>query len=99
VIKRAIFGTAQSVESIVEHCNMQGPIMLEASFDEFNLDVRVSYQGDDFVLPDRRPSDEQIRETDEGLRLLAGFMIQRNADRVRATHKQDRTVLEFHYQH
>lgn len=99
VIERAIFGTAQSIESIIEHCNVQGPISLEASFDEFNLDVRLSYQGDDFVLPDRRPSDEQIRETDEGLRLLAGFLIQRNADRVRATRKDERTVLDFHYQH
>ena len=99
VIERAIFGAAQSVESVVEHCNVRGPMALEASFDEFNLDVRLSYQGDDFVLPERRPTDEQIRETDEGLRLLAGYLLQRNADRVRATRKGDRAVLDFHYQH
>lgn len=99
VIERAIFGAAQSVESIVEHCSVRGPISLEASFDEFNLDVRLSYQGDDFALPERRPSDDEIRESDEGLRLLAGFLIQRNADRVRASRKGDRAVLEFHYQH
>jgi xanthine permease XanP len=99
VIERAIFGTAQSVESLVEHCNVQGPISLEASFDEFNLDVRLSYQGDDFALPERRPTDDQIRESDEGLRLLAGYLIQRNADRVRASRKGDGTVLDFHYQH
>lgn len=99
VIERAIFGTAQSVESIVEHCNVRGPIALEASFDEFNLDIRLSYQGDDFVLPERRPSDDQIRESDEGLRLLAGYLIQRNADRVRASRKGERAVLEFHFQH
>ncbi len=99
VIERAVFGAAQSVESIVEHCNVQGPIAVEASFDEFNLDIRISYQGEDFVLPERRPTDEQIRETDEGLRLLAGYLIQRNADRVRASRKGDRAVLEFHFQH
>ena len=99
VIERAIFGAAQSVESIVEHCSVRGPISLEASFDVFNLDVRLSYQGDDFALPERRPSDDEIRESDEGLRLLAGFLIQRNADRVRASRKGDRAVLEFHYQH
>jgi len=99
VIERAIFGTAQSIESIVEHCNVQGPVAVEAGFDEFNLDIRLNYQGDDFILPERRPSDDQIRETDEGLRLLAGYLIQRNADRVRAIRKGDRTVLEFHYQH
>lgn len=99
VTERAIFGTAQSVESIVEHCDVQGPILIEAAFDEFNLDIRVTYQGDDFVLPERRPTDEQIRETDEGLRLLAGYLIQRNADRVRASRRADRAVLEFHFQH
>jgi len=99
VTERAIFGTAQSVESIVEHCDVQGPILIESAFDEFNLDIRVTYQGDDFVLPERRPTDEQIRETDEGLRLLAGYLIQRNADRVRASRRADRAVLEFHFQH
>lgn len=99
VIERAIFGTAQSIESIIEHCNVQGPISVEGGFDEFNLDIRVTYQGDDFVLPDRRPSDDQIRETDEGLRLLAGYLIQRNADRVRVSRKGDRAVIDFHYQH
>jgi NCS2 family nucleobase:cation symporter-2 len=99
VIERAIFGTAQSIESIVEHCNVQGPISLGASFDEFNLDVRLSYQGDDFVLPERRPTDDQIRESDDGLRLLAGYLIQRNADSVRASRRGGSNVLDFHYQH
>jgi NCS2 family nucleobase:cation symporter-2 len=99
VVERAIFGTAQAEESIVEHCDVQGPVSVEASFDEFNLDIRLSWQGDDFVLPEGRPTDEEIRETDEGLRLLAGFLIQRNADRVRASRKGDRAVLEFHFQH
>jgi NCS2 family nucleobase:cation symporter-2 len=99
VTERAIFGTAQSIESIIDHCNVQGPITVEAGFDEFNLDIRVTYNGDDFVLPERRPTDEQIRETDEGLRLLAGYLIQRNADRVRISRKGDSAAIDFHYQH
>jgi NCS2 family nucleobase:cation symporter-2 len=99
VVERAIFGTAQAEESIVEHCNVQGPVTLEASFDEFNLDVRLSWQGDALVIPDKRPSEEEIRETEQGLLLLAGFLIQRNADRVRASRKGDRATLEFHFQH
>ncbi len=99
VIERAIFGTAQAEESIVEHCNVQGPVSLEASFDEFNLDVRLSWHGDELTIPDKRPSDEEIRETEQGLLLLAGFLIQRNADRVRTSRKGDRATLEFHFQH
>jgi hypothetical protein len=99
VVERAIFGTAQAEESIVAHCNVQGPVEVEASFDEFNLDVRLAWQGDELRLPDKRPSEEEIRETEEGLLLLAGYLIQRNADRVRASRKGDRAVLEFHFQH
>lgn len=99
VMERAIFGTAQSIESIAEHCNVQGPVTVEASFDEFNLDIRLSYLGDALVIPDRRPTDDEIRETEDGVRLLAGYLIQRNADRVRASRKADRAVLEFHFQH
>jgi NCS2 family nucleobase:cation symporter-2 len=99
VIERAIFGTAQAEESVVAHCNVQGPVEIEAAFDEFNLDVRLSWQGDELELPDKRPSEEEIRETEEGLLLLAGYLIQRNADRVRASRKGDRSVLEFHFQH
>jgi NCS2 family nucleobase:cation symporter-2 len=99
VVERAIFGTAQAEESVVAHCNVQGPVEIEAAFDEFNLDVRLSWQGDELKLPDKRPSEEEIRETEEGLLLLAGYLIQRNADRVRASRKGDRAVLEFHFQH
>src|SRR5262249_12379994 len=39
VTERAIFGAAQALESVAEHCDPQGPITAEAAFDEFNLDV------------------------------------------------------------
>src|SRR5262249_9886449 len=45
VIERAIFGATQAIESISEHCNPEGPITIEVSFDEFNLDVQISYRG------------------------------------------------------
>src|SRR5262249_40382950 len=99
VIERAIFGTAQAVEAVAEHCNPQGSVNGEASFDEFNLDVRISYQGDAFTIEDRRPTDSEIRESEDGMRRLAGFMLQQNADRVRTTSRDGRVTLEFHYQH
>jgi NCS2 family nucleobase:cation symporter-2 len=99
VMERVIFGTAQAVESIAEHCNSQGPIDVTASFDEFNLDIVISYHGDAFTIEDRRPTDAEIRESEDGIRRLAGFMLQQNADRVRITSRDGRAALEFHYQH
>lgn len=99
VVERAIFGTAQAVESIGAHGGQEGPVTIEASFDEFNLDVRLTYQGEAFIVPDHRPSPEEIEETEEGLRLLAGYLVARTADRVRTGQRAGRCQIELHYQH
>jgi xanthine permease XanP len=99
VVKRATFAALQLLEAVEESCWRGGPITLEASFDEFNLDIRVSYQGEALEFPDRRPSIEQIRDSDHGVRLLAGFMLRRNADRVRSDAKDGRALTHFHFDH
>jgi xanthine permease XanP len=99
VIDRASFNLSQSLETIIESCAPQSPIEVEASFDEFNLDVRVSYIGAPLDLPDRRPSNEEIMASDEGQRRLAGFMLRRSADRVQSTHKAGRSTVHFQFDH
>jgi NCS2 family nucleobase:cation symporter-2 len=99
VIDRASFNLAQSVETIVEGCDPEGPLEIQASFDEFSLDLRVSYAGAALELPDRRPTNEEIMASDEGQRKLAGFMLRRHADRVQSTHRAGRSTILFHFDH
>jgi len=99
VIDRAKFNLTQSIETIVDGCSPQGPLEIRASFDEFNLDVRVSYTGAPLELPEKRPTNEEIMESEEGQRRLAGFMLRRHADRVRATHNAGRSTILFHFDH
>jgi len=99
VIDRAKFNLAQSLEVIVDSCEPQGPVEVTATFDEFNLDLRVSYVGPPIELPMRRPTNEEIMESEEGQRRLAGFMLRRYADRVAATHKSGRSTILFHFDH
>jgi xanthine permease XanP len=99
VIDRARFSLIQSVETIVEGCAPEGPVEIVASFDEFNLDVRVSYFGPPLELPDKRPSNEEIMASEEGQRRLAGFMLRRYADRVQASHRAGRSTIQFHFDH
>jgi xanthine permease XanP len=99
VMVRVAFGINQAIEAIREHCEPQGPITIEAHFDEFNLDVRISYRGEALEFPDERPSQQEIIETDAGYRRLAGFMLRMNADRIRTSVKDGATVLEFHFDH
>jgi xanthine permease XanP len=99
VIDRASFNLQQSIETIVQSCVQQGTLTVEASFDEFNLDVRVAYNGAALELPEKRPSNEEIMASEEGERRLAGFMLRRHADRVTATHKAGHSTLLFHFDH
>jgi xanthine permease XanP len=99
VIDRAKFNLVQSIEVIVESCKPHSPVEVEASFDEFNLNLRVSYTGAPLELPEKRPSNEEIMASDAGQRKLAGFMLRRYADRVQATHKVGRSTILFHFDH
>jgi hypothetical protein len=38
-------------------------------------------------------------ESEEGYRRLAGYLLRRNADRVRTSSKDGRSVIEFHFEH
>jgi xanthine permease XanP len=99
VMVRVAFGINQAIETIREHCDPHGPILIEARFDEFNLDVKISYKGEMLEFPDRRPSDRDIIESEAGYRRLAGFLLRRNADRIRTSFKDGSTVVEFHFEH
>ena len=99
VIDRASFNLAQSVETIVDGCGPDGPLEVAASFDEFRLDVRISWAGAPLPLPTTRPTNTEIIESDEGQRKLAGFLVRRLADRVQSTHSNGRAVVLFSFDH
>ena len=99
VARCATFAVSQLVEVVVENCRRRGPIVIQASFDEFNFDVSVGYEGKRLEFPERRPSDAQIRESEEGMRLLAGYMLRRNADRVRSESHNGNVTIYFHFDH
>jgi NCS2 family nucleobase:cation symporter-2 len=99
VISRVIFGVNQAIETIRDHCEPQENITVTAVFDEFNVDVEITYRGASLEFPDRRPSEREIIENDAGLRRLAGYMLRRNADRVRADVKNENSRIQFHFDH
>lgn len=99
IARRASFGTQQLIDAVADEYRQQGPIIVEATFDEFNLDVRLFYEGNELKFPDHRPTNAQIRENEDGARLLAGFLLRRNADRVRSEWKDGKAIVLFHFDH
>jgi xanthine permease XanP len=96
VIQRAVFGAVQSLEAIGDSIK-DGEI--EASFDEFNLDVRIRYAGTPLTIPEQRPTPRQVLASDEGERLLAGYLLRRNADRISSGAFDGRAEVHLHYDH
>ncbi len=95
----ASFGVVQLVDAIAESY-WKGDIMsVRVSFDEFRLDISVTYSGDQIDFPEVRPSVEQIRDSADGARLLAGFLLRRNADRVQSVTRDGKCTVQFHYDH
>jgi len=99
IVKRAAYAATEMVDAISAAGLADGPILLIVTFDEFNLDVRIEYTGEGLIFSDTRPSLEQIRNSDDGARQLAGYMLRRNADRVRAENQDGRARVLFHFDH
>ncbi len=99
VISRIEFAVQQTIDSVVGLCDSGGAIRLEIGFDEFVIDVVISYKGKALEFPEQQPSHEEIVELEEGHRQLAGFLIRSYADRIRASERDDQTIMRLHFDH
>lgn len=99
VITRVEFAVQQAVEAVIEFCQVKGPFTLAVSYDEFDIDAKLNYTGIALELPDWPPSHDELLETEDGPRRLAGFLVRRQADRARSTVEHGATVLNLHFKH
>jgi NCS2 family nucleobase:cation symporter-2 len=99
IVARASFAANQLVEAAAENGWAHGPLTLQASFDEFNLDLRASYTGRPLTFPDQRPSEREIIEAEDGMSRLAGYLLRHNADRIRAEARGEQAHIWFHFDH
>jgi xanthine permease XanP len=96
VISRAIFGVVQLLEVVG---NAPEGTKVEASFDEFNLDVSVRYRGAPLIIPERKPTPREIIASEEGERLLAGYLLRQSADRINCKASGAMAEVQLHYDH
>jgi xanthine permease XanP len=96
VIRRAIFGVVQVLEVVGDP---PGGVEVEASFDEFNLDVRIRYVGAPLTIPERRPTPREIVASEDGERLFAGYLLRQSADRISARGTGGSVEMTLQYDH
>ena len=95
VMNRAIFGVVQ----VLEVLKSSSGETIEASFDEFNLDIRLRYRGAPLAIPERRPTPREIVASEDGERLLAGYLLRRSADRINCKTSGTMAEVQLHYDH
>jgi xanthine permease XanP len=96
IVSRAIFGVVQTLEAVGD---VPEGTEIEATFDEFNLDVRVRYNGAPLTIPERKPTAREIIASEEGERLLAGYLLRQSADRINCKASGTMTEVQLHYDH
>ncbi|MFH1488286.1 MAG: solute carrier family 23 protein [Pseudomonadota bacterium] len=74
-------------------------IRMETAFDEFNLDLVITYDGRPLDFSAQKPSAEEILADDASLARLSAYIISRTADRVSCEEKKGKTILRVHLDH
>lgn len=77
----------------------KGPLNVEATFDELNLDIDITYEGTPLQFPEKPPSPEELLQEDAALGNLSGFLISRQADGIRSSTKGDQCRILLHFEH
>jgi xanthine permease XanP len=99
VILRATAALNEFVESAAALGLVNGKARVEVSFDEFNLDVAIRYDGQLMEFPSRRPTEDALLADDKAITSLSGFLIRGYADSVKAEKIDGRCRIQMHFDH
>jgi len=104
VVARAVLATLEAVEVLAREGLAEGPIQVDASFDELNLNVLLRYRGVVLSIIDQAVTAEDLLDADEDsldrhMRTVVGRLIARSADRVTASSRGENSQLLLHFAH
>jgi xanthine permease XanP len=89
----------EACELIQDNRISSGPVEITVSFDEYNLDAAVSYEGTPLPLPEKRPGEDEILSDPSAFLRLGGFLIRGYADRASSVSSGSVAVLNIHMEH
>ena len=99
VIDRATYAMNEFMEAAGTLDLARGKIAAEVSFDEFNLDVNLRYDGVLMEFPQERPTQVDLLSDETGVAKLAGFLIRNYVDRIKSECVDGRCRIQFHFDH
>jgi len=99
VIMRATAAVNEFAETAAGLDLVKGKAQAEVSFDEFNLDVDIRYDGELMEFPAKRPTEEALLTDERAVASLSAFLIRQYADRVKAELASGRCRVQMHFDH
>ncbi len=78
---------------------MKKEVSMNVRFDEFNLDVHITYFGEPFEISLSRPTKEDFKKDEEASIKLSSYIIKQYVDKISFSQKEDHTNLHFHFEH
>ncbi|MEN6442011.1 MAG: solute carrier family 23 protein [Syntrophobacter sp.] len=99
VVYRAMSAMSELYQSIAGLGLAKGKITTVASFDEFNLDLDVRYEGVELQLSETRPQMDDILEDEDALAKLSGFLVRQYADRTKTETSDGRCRIQLQFEH
>ena len=100
VVARLEQATNELIDTIYGHKLICGEplVRISVSFDEYQCQLTLEYQGEGFNLPEQRPDPEELLKNPDAVYDLAGYLVRRLADSVKleCSQKDVRVILVFH---
>lgn len=99
VIDRVTYAISEFIEAVGALGLARNKIGAEVSFDEFNLDVDLRYDGVLMEFSQQRPTEADLLSDETGVAKLAGFLIRNYVDRITSDCVDGRCRVQFHFDH
>jgi NCS2 family nucleobase:cation symporter-2 len=99
VVARAAELVSWCLDAIIHSGLARGPVTVKLAFDEFRLDVLISYRGAPIELAETAPTPDELLDDDGAAARLAGHMIRRRAERAAIRSRDGTTELRLALDH
>lgn len=99
IVQRATQATVELVEAVQPLHGGTEPILVELAFDEYNLNVDVSYAGPPLSLKAQPPTPEEMLENPDLALSLGGMFVARLADRAEAVGTWESSMVKLQFEH
>lgn len=77
----------------------EGQVRLEVSFDEYNVAVKIVYNGILMEFPEKRPTEDELLHDDNALVRLSGFLMRKYSNRIDSCILGENCILKLHFEH